>query len=123
MLKPLLVLIAISQLVLAALTLLVPVQFATWMGLTPPPADSAYLMAMLGTRFLVLGLGLLVQARRSQPDPGWVLTMAAIQVGDFAAGALLLVQGTIAVPSAALPMTNAALFALGLWSFRPRHPA
>ena len=119
MLRPLLAMIALSQLILAALTLCVPVGFATWMGLTPPPEDSAYLMAMLGGRFLVLGVILADQARRAQPDGGWVLAMAAIQAVDFAAGALLLAQGVISLATAALPMVNAGLFSCGLWLLRP----
>lgn len=119
MLKPLLFVIALAQLALGALSLFAPIAFATWMGLTPPPADSAYLMGMLGARFLVLGLGLIVVARQTRPDRDWVLAMAAIQALDFAAGAALLAQGTISLATAALPMTNAALFALGLWVLRP----
>ena len=106
-------LIAASQLILAALTLFAPIPFATWMGLTPPPSDSAYLMAMLGARFAAMGLAML------RPERQTLQAMALIQAMDFAAGATLMALGTIGPATAAFPMVNAALFCGGLlWILR-----
>ena len=112
-----LTLVAASQFVLAALTLFLPVSFAGWMGLTPPPADSGYLMAMLGARFLAYGFGMLHLIRH--PSRYWLGSMVLIQAVDFIAGAAYLGQGTVSLATVAFPMTNAAIFALGLaWRLR-----
>ena len=107
-----LALIGTSQLILGTLTLFAPISFSLWMGLSAPPKDGAYLLAMQGARFL--GLGVILFARRKTPSRGFLQLMALIQILDLAAGAVLLAQGTLSLASAAFPMTNATLFALGL---------
>lgn len=121
MLKPLLWIIAVSQLLLAGLTLFAPVAFLGWMGLTPPAPDNGYMFAMLGARFLASGIGMAVLARQARPDRFWLANMALIQIVDFAAGAVYAGAGVVAPSVVAFPMVNAALFALGLiWGLRHR---
>ena len=55
-LKIVLWLVAVSQFALGALTLFVPIQFTSWMGLPPLPAANGYLLAMLGARQAELGV-------------------------------------------------------------------
>lgn len=114
MLKPLLWLIALSQFALAALTLFAPVFFLTAMGLTPPPPDNGYLLAMLGARFLAYGLGMAMLARQAAPSRFWLANMALIQAVDFLAGAAYVALGLVSPATAAFPMANAALFTAGL---------
>ena len=119
-LKIVLSLVAISQLVLGGLTLFLPLQFATWIGLTAPPAGTGYLIGMLGVRFLCYGIGLIWLARQPVPDRFWVNNMALIQLLDFADGGYYLLTGAIGPGTALFPMFNAALFGGLLWWFNRR---
>ena len=119
-LKIVLSLVAISQLVLGGLTLFVPLQFATWIGLATPPAGTGYLIGMLGVRFVCYGIGLIWLARQPVPDRFWVNNMALIQLLDFADGGYYLLTGAIGPATAVFPMFNAALFGGLLWWFNRR---
>ncbi|MCB9994357.1 MAG: hypothetical protein H6873_11960 [Hyphomicrobiaceae bacterium] len=120
-LKILLWIIAISQLVLGALTLVAPATFFGWMGLTPPPADNNYMLGMLAARFFAYGIGMIWLTRQQEPALFWIRNMVFIQAIDFAVGAFYLATGAIGPATAAFPMFNAAIFGslLWLWS-RPR---
>ena len=114
-LKILLWIVAVSQLVLGALTLLAPGPFFGWMGLTPPPADNQYMLGMLAARFIAYGIGMATLARAAVPSLFWIRNMVLIQVIDFAVGAFYIANGTIGPEVAAFPMFNAAAFAVLLW--------
>lgn len=114
MLKPLLWIIAASQLVLGALTLFLPFTFFGWMGLTIPPADTAYMIGLLGARFVAYGIGMIMLARQPEPSSFWMGNMLLIQLIDFAVGAAYLLRGIVGLSVLAFPMTNAAIFAAGL---------
>lgn len=118
-LKILLWIVAISQLVLGALTLLAPGPFFVWMGLTVPPADNNYMLGMLAARFLAYGLGFVVLARSAEPDPFWIRNMVLVQAIDFAAGLFYVATGVIGWQVAAFPMVNAAVFGTLLWLWAP----
>lgn len=114
MLKPLLWIIAASQLVLGALTLVLPLTFFAWMGLTVPPADTGYMIGLLGARFVANGIGMVMLARQPEPSRFWMGNMLLIQLIDFAVGAVYLARGIVGLSILAFPMTNAALFSAGL---------
>lgn len=119
MLKPLLWIIAASQLVLAALTLFAPLQFFGWMGLTVPAPDNGYMIGMLGARFLAYGIGMVMLARAAQPSRFWIANMALIQAVDLGLALAYVGLGFVPLAVAAFPATNAALFTLGLlWCLR-----
>jgi hypothetical protein len=119
MLKPLLWTIAASQFALAALTLLFPLAFFGWMGLTTPAPDNGYMIGMLGSRFLAYGIGMVMLARAQQPSRFWIANMALIQLVDLALALVYVALGIVPLSVAAFPMTNAALFAAGLaWGLR-----
>jgi hypothetical protein len=119
MLKPLLWIIAASQLVLAALTLFVPLQFFAWMGLTPPAPDNGYMIGMLGARFLAYGIGMAMLARAASPSRFWIANMALIQTVDLALALAYVGAGIVPLAVAAFPALNAALFTAGLlWCLR-----
>ena len=123
-LKIVLWLVAVSQFALGALTLFVPIQFTSWMGLPPLSAANGYLLAMLGARFIGYGVGLVGLARQEVPDRFWVRIMVLIQVLDFGAGAVYVATGLVPPAAAAFPMFNALLFAVLLWTLsRPAVPA
>jgi len=109
--KILLWIIAVSQLVLGALTLFAPLQFYGWMGLSVPPPDNAYMIGMLGARFVAYGMGMAMLALSSNPSRFWLGNMVLIQVIDFAVGAFYLAVGIVTLDVVAFPMFNAALFA------------
>lgn len=109
--------VAISQLALGALTLFVPAYFFDLIGLSTPPADNQYMLAMLGVRFLAYGVGLIVLARSANIELFWVWNMVAIQLIDLAAGAYYTANGTLTLSVSAFPMFNAALFAVLLTVF------
>jgi hypothetical protein len=115
MLKPLLWIIAVSQLVLAALTLFLPLTFFGWMGLTVPAADNGYMIGMLGARFLAYGLGMVMLARADSPSRFWLGNMLLIQLVDLALALVYLSSGTVSLSVAGMPMVNAALFSAGLF--------
>ncbi|MBL9052464.1 MAG: hypothetical protein JNN02_01935 [Tabrizicola sp.] len=110
-LRPVAIVIGLSQIVLAALYLAVPAGFVAWQGLTPPAADAGYPLAMLAARFLVYGIGMFHIARDLEGNLFWARGMVAIQLIDLAAGAAYLAAGLITPATALLPMVNAALFA------------
>ncbi|WP_374427945.1 hypothetical protein [Tabrizicola sp.] len=119
MLKPLLWIIAASQLVLAALTLFTPLQFFGWMGLTVPAADNGYMIGMLGARFLAYGIGMAMLARSAQPSRFWIANMALIQAVDLGLALVYVGLGLVPLAVAAFPAMNAALFTAGLlWCLR-----
>lgn len=113
-LKPIAIVIGLSQIALAALYFAVPAGFVAWQGLTPVAADAGYPLAMLAARFLVYGIGMFLVARDPAGNLFWARGMVAIQLIDLAAGAAYLGMGVIAPATALLPMVNAAIFALGL---------
>lgn len=119
-LKILLAVVALSQLVLGALTLFAPGPFFAWMGLSVPPADNQYMLGMLAARFLAYGIGFAMLARSAEPDPFWIRNMVLVQAIDFAAGAYYVATGVIGIEVAAFPMFNAALFGVLLWLWAPR---
>jgi hypothetical protein len=119
MLKPLLWIIAASQLVLAALTLFAPLQFFAWMGLTVPAPDNGYMIGMLGARFLAYGIGMVMLAWASSPSRFWIANMALIQAVDLALALAYVGSGIVPIAVAAFPALNAALFTAGLlWCLR-----
>ena len=119
-LKILLLVVAVSQLVLGALTLLAPGPFFAWMGLTVPPLDNNYMLGMLAARFLAYGVGFLMLARSAKPDPFWIRNMVLIQAIDFSVGLFYIATGAIGVAVAGFPMFNAAVFGVLLWLWTPR---
>jgi hypothetical protein len=118
-LRILLWIVALSQFVLGALTLFVPGPFFAWMGLTIPPADNQYMLAMLASRFLAYGAGMAFLARASEPDPFWIRNMVLVQAIDFLGGLFYVATGVISIEVAAFPMFNAALFGTLLWIWTP----
>jgi hypothetical protein len=119
MLKPLLWIIAASQLVLAALTLFAPLQFFGWMGLSTPAPDNGYMIGMLGARFLAYGIGMVMLARAETPSRFWIANMALIQAVDLALALAYVGLGLVPPEVAAFPAVNAALFTAGLlWCLR-----
>jgi hypothetical protein len=119
-LKYLLWVIAISQLVLGALTLLVPGPFFDWMGLTVPAEDNRYMLGMLAARFIAYGAGFVALARQELPDPLWIRLMVLIQAIDFGVGLYYLLTGVIGPEVVAFPMVNAVVFGGLLWLWMPR---
>ncbi|WP_339915416.1 hypothetical protein [uncultured Brevundimonas sp.] len=109
--------VAISQLVLGVLTLFVPAQFFDLIGLSTPPADNQYMLAMLGARFLAYGFGLIVLARSTEIKSFWIWNMVAVQLIDLAAGIYYTANDTLTLSVSAFPMFNAALFAALLTVF------
>lgn len=122
-LKYLLWIVAVSQLVLGALTLLAPGPFFAWMGLSVPPADNQYMLGMLAARFFAYGIGMAALARAERPDPFWIRNMVLVQAIDFAAGLYYVATGVIGIDVAAFPMFNAAIFGVLLWLWAPRAQA
>lgn len=123
MLRPLLWIIAASQLVLAALTLFAPIPFFAWMGLTPPAPDNGYMIGMLGARFLAYGIGMVMLARAANPSRFWIANMVLIQAVDLALGLVYTALGIIPFAVAAFPMINAALFSTGVGLSLARMPS
>ena len=119
-LRPVAIIIGLSQIALAALYFAVPAGFVAWQGLTPPAADAGYPLAMLAARFLVYGLGMFLVARDPEGSLFWARGMVAIQLLDLCSGAAYLAMGVITLATALLPMINAAIFALAL-SLALRH--
>lgn len=123
-LRPVAIVIGLSQIVLAALYFAVPAGFVAWQGLTPPAADAGYPLAMLAARFLVYGVGMFRIARDPAGNLFWARGMVAIQLIDLAAGAAYVAAGIVAPSAAAVPMVNAALFAAALhWTLGHALPA
>lgn len=117
-------LLALSQVVLGALTLFDPALFFLAMGLAAPPADSFYLIGMLASRFLVVGVALAILAWRDRAEPLWLQAMLGIQLIDLAVGLYYTANGVLTLAVSGFPMFNAMLLSLLLASLlrraRPR---
>ena len=117
-LRTILGILAASQLALGAFTLLAPATFFTLMGLASPPADTFYLIGMLASRFLVIGVAMALLAGRGRAEPLWLQAMLGIQVVDLAVGLYYTGTGVLPLAVSAFPMFNAAalslLLAIGL---------
>ena len=117
-LRAILGLLAASQLALGAFTLLAPAAFFTLMGLTVPPADTFYLIGMLASRFLVIGVAMALLAGRGRAEPLWLQAMLGIQIVDLAVGLYYTGTGVLPLSVSAFPMFNALalslLLAIGL---------
>lgn len=119
-LKILLWIVAASQLILGALTLLIPATFFEMMGLTAPPADNNYMLGQLAARFFAYGIGMIYLARMINPSRFWIRNMVFIQFIDFSVGAFYLSTGTISLMTAGFPMFNAAWIGILLWLWQPK---
>lgn len=111
-LRTILGILAASQLVLGAFTLLAPATFFALMGLTAPPADTFYLIGMLASRFLVIGVAMAKLAGRGRAEPLWLQAMLGIQVVDLAVGLFYTGTGVLPLAVSAFPMFNAAALSL-----------
>jgi len=111
--------IAVSQLILGALTLFAPAPFFLMMGLSAPAPDNQYMLAMLGARFVASGLAFVWLSRQAVPDRRWIRNMVFIQLIDLAAGVYYLAAGIVPLSVAGFPMFNAAAFSLLLWLWQP----
>lgn len=119
-LQVLLWIIGIVQLVLGALFLVAPQAIMGWMGLTIPPADSAYILGMLAARFIAYGIGMFYIARNPQENRFWIDLMILIQAIDLAVGLFYTLNGTISLSVSAFAMFNATAFIILLLLWRPR---
>ena len=92
-----------------------------------PRSVSAYSVVggMVGNwvRHVAYGIGMAMLARQAEPPRFWMGNMLLIQVIDFTVGATYLSRGIVDLSVLAFPMTNAALFSVGLAFIllSPRH--
>ena len=112
--------VGVAQLVLGICLLIIPQQFAAWMGLSPTGTDINYLFGMLAARFLAYGVGMFVVARSQESNRFWIDNMAFIQAVDLAVGLFYTLNGTLAIKVSAFPMFNASVFMLLLVLWRPK---
>lgn len=114
------VVIALSQLVLGIAFLFFPNVMYTSMGIPPATVGMTYILGLLSARLLAYGVVLLRILPTLERHTLWLDTMIAIQIIDFVVGVACVAQGWVPMASAALPMGNAAAFALALLLFRPK---
>ncbi len=110
------VIVGIAQIILGLLYLFAPAFFLNWQGLTLPPENMHYPLAMLAARFIVYGFGMFVIARNPAQNKFWIDGMIAIQAIDLAAGAYYTAVNIVGIQVSGFPMFNAALIiAAFLW--------
>ena len=115
-----LVLTGLLQIALAVAYGLAPAATFAAMGHSPIAPDHAYALAMLASRFLVMGVTMILAARRPGLFRPLILAMVAIQVVDLLAGLWFTGTGGVPLSLSAVPMIDAAVIAAALWVWRPR---
>ncbi len=103
-------LIGISQLILGALYLFMPLGFLAMQGHSPVEADIGYPLSMLAARFIVYGVGMFYIARAPLQNMFWLYGMVAIQALDLAGGLYYTSTGVIEIANSGVAMFNATFF-------------
>ncbi len=103
-------LIGVSQLILGALYLFMPLGFLAMQGHSPVEPDIGYPLSMLAARFLVYGVGMFYIARAPLQNMFWLYGMVAIQAIDLAGGLYYTSTGIVALADAGVAMFNATFF-------------
>lgn len=103
-------LIGVSQLVLGAFYLFMPLGFLAMQGHTPVEADIGYPLSMLAARFFVYGIGMFYIARAPLQNMFWLYGMVAIQAIDLAGGLYYTGTGIVDIAHSGVAMFNATFF-------------
>ncbi len=103
-------LIGISQLVLGAFYLFMPLGFLAMQGHSAVAADIGYPLSMLAARFIVYGVGMFYIARAPLQNMFWLYGMIAIQAIDLAGGVYYTGTGAVEIANSGIAMFNAAFF-------------
>ena len=103
-------LVGISQLILGALYLFMPLDFLAMQGNSPVEPDIGYPLSMLAARFLVYGVGMFYIARAPLQNMVWLYGMVAIQAIDLAGGLYYTGTGVVALANSGVAMFNATFF-------------
>lgn len=111
-------LIGVSQLILGALYLFVPLGFLEMQGHTAVEADIGYQLSMLAARFFVYGVGMFYIARFPLKNLFWLEGMIAIQAIDLAGGLFYIGTGVITLGLSGVAMFNAAFFIVLMLAYR-----
>ena len=103
-------LIGLSQLILGALYLFMPLGFLAMQGHSPVEPDIGYPLSMLAARFLVYGIGMFYIARAPLQNMVWLYGMVGIQAIDLAGGLYYTGTGVVEIANSGVAMFNAAFF-------------
>lgn len=117
-LKILLVMIAISQIVLWAISFLFPqffLEVAMWLKSVHP--DIGYPMSMFSARLFAFGIWIFYILKNIEKNKFWIDMMIFIQVFDFVWGLVYVLNGNVSLSAAAFPMFNAFVFSVLLYVF------
>lgn len=112
------ILIGISQLVLGALHLFIPLTFLEMQGHGTVAADIGYPMSMLAARFFVYGVGMFYIARSPLKNMFWLEGMIVIQAIDLAAGLFYTGTGVVELANSGVAMFNATFFIVIMLAYR-----
>jgi len=120
-LKILLRLVGAIQIALGLFYLFAPAFLLEAIGHSVPEDDIFYPLAMLGARFLVVGVVFIYIARDPMQHRLWISAMIFIQLVDLAAGVFYTATDAVALSDSWFPMFNATWIAglLYLWQPRP----
>ncbi|WP_131357911.1 hypothetical protein [Aquitalea sp. USM4] len=113
----LMTLVGVIQLLLGLLYLFVPMHMLQWMGHSPVPADTAYPLGMLASRFMVYGFMLCIAARNPEENRLLVSGMTGIQLVDLLVGIYYTGTGIVSLHLSGFPMFNAAWISLLFLAF------
>jgi hypothetical protein len=116
--------IGVVQLFFGALFVLAPERAGEVLGLGgPPPGWVAWLLVMLGARFLGFALGMFLAARDPEGHVGWIDAMVLVQVLDWIGTVVFLARGDIPLPNVASAVLLPVLFVAALLWWHPRRAA
>lgn len=111
---------AAAQIALGAAYLLVPAGFDRLLGLGTAPAWTTWPLQMAGARFLALGFGMLLVARRPLAHRGWIQAMVAVQALDWLSTVTNVARGTVTLAQVGTASFLPLLFIAGLLVGYPR---
>ena len=113
-------LIGVIQILLGLFYLLAPNYLLQAMGHSVPEIDMQYPLAMLASRFLVLGIVMLYIAKAPQQYLLWIKAMILIQMIDLAAGVLHTGLGHVDISLSGFAMFNASWMIVLLLLLMPK---
>ena len=112
--------IAVVQFVLGAGFLVAPEGMASLLGLAATPGWANWMFGMMAARFLAFGYGMLVAARDPAGNLGWLRSMLAIQLVDWAVTVKYLLAGAVTLAQVSTASFLPLVFVALLWWGWPR---
>lgn len=112
--------IAAFQIGFGAIFLFAPTVYPDAVGLDPVPAWASWMFALFGARALGFGAGMILAIRDPLGHRSWIAIMIGVQVIDWIATLVAILQGSLTVAQASTAAFMPVLFVIALLLTFPR---